>query len=604
MSMGGAAGEYHTQKWEPDLLAWWLWNKFLGGEDRTVQRPFGKVVLDGIDYDPEEVHSTGYDQHIHTLRQLFKTQYPPRHYLITAAPQCSDLEYYKKNALYSILHPSPKYDSHPDMVFVQFYNNYCSASNHGQGSDFNYKEWEQWAKETTQGRTQIMLGVLGRENHMDTGYVSYEKLTTILDDIQASPHFGGVMIWDAGYAYANTIPYFNSFTYGQATAKYLDRLSHPRLNLVETARMMLEQKQVPVMTPVLADPTMPCAGQLFMLLQSVRAGLLAESLGTASNVIDQRCRLQTLPFYEPTQEKIETPSWTLQRQEGWEETFDAVVKDLDVGKARLQEDLSNRQETEKDLSNEQGTEEDLSNEQEITGSKLSQPLPLDVMAESWMAVICEQGQVLDDQEKSDAIVPWVSHQGEENPFVKEEEEKEEGVKDAEDGTQEPLPSERSVNKQEDDSKDPGTEKSSVVNEAYQETAQVRVILQKKEEETLKDQKEAAEPNREQARTENENCPKELSFKENPERSQVRKEKRYSFLPKVSSPMGLRGLSPVSYKKSSGIPVSVRQRVIKPNTPDRTGSIPSKIPKLSVHSVLIQPKSSLGSKLPRRKSSIV
>lgn len=53
MSVGGAAGPYHSQSWDPDLFAWWLWNKFLGGDDRTVPRPFGNVVLDGIDYDPE-----------------------------------------------------------------------------------------------------------------------------------------------------------------------------------------------------------------------------------------------------------------------------------------------------------------------------------------------------------------------------------------------------------------------------------------------------------------------------------------------------------------------------------------------------------------------
>lgn len=53
LSMGGAAGPYHTQSWDPDLLAWWVWNKFLAGEDRTLSRPFGDVILDGIDFDPE-----------------------------------------------------------------------------------------------------------------------------------------------------------------------------------------------------------------------------------------------------------------------------------------------------------------------------------------------------------------------------------------------------------------------------------------------------------------------------------------------------------------------------------------------------------------------
>ncbi|CAO3671857.1 unnamed protein product [Rhizopus stolonifer] len=289
MSVGGAAGKYHNQSWDPDLFAWWLWNKFLGGDDRTVARPFGDVVLDGIDYDPEEMDGEGYDRHIDTLRQLFKTQYPPRQYLITAAPQCPDLDYYNKNALYTILHPSPKYDAYPDMVFVQFYNNYCSASAHRKGSsDFNFDEWESWAEDSTKGRTKIMLGVLGRENHMDTGYVNYEKLTTILDDIRKSPHFGGVMIWDAGYAYANIIPYFSRLTYGQAIAKYLQKLTNLRPSLLESLDLVVQEHQAPVMIPVLQDPAMPCEGQPFVLLQPVNIQILAESLGTPSDVINQR----------------------------------------------------------------------------------------------------------------------------------------------------------------------------------------------------------------------------------------------------------------------------------------------------------------------------
>lgn len=53
ISVGGAEGPYHKQKWDPDLFAWWMWNKFLGGTDPTVSRPFGDVILDGVDYDPE-----------------------------------------------------------------------------------------------------------------------------------------------------------------------------------------------------------------------------------------------------------------------------------------------------------------------------------------------------------------------------------------------------------------------------------------------------------------------------------------------------------------------------------------------------------------------
>lgn len=51
--MGGAAGPYHEQEWNSSKLATFIWNKFLGGRDQSISRPFGNIVLDGIDFDPE-----------------------------------------------------------------------------------------------------------------------------------------------------------------------------------------------------------------------------------------------------------------------------------------------------------------------------------------------------------------------------------------------------------------------------------------------------------------------------------------------------------------------------------------------------------------------
>ncbi|KAG0175108.1 Chitinase 1 [Apophysomyces sp. BC1034] len=222
LSLGGADGPYHTQKWDPELLAWWVWNKFLGGNDRTLKRPFGDVILDGIDYDPEGTSGQGYDHHIDTLRKLFKTYYPSREFLVTAAPQCPDLETYPYNAVYNLLHPNPRYDAYPDMVFVQFYNNYCSASEYGRVGLFNFDEWDAWARK--HGNITVYLGVLAKDNNMDTGYVNYNALTHILDSIQYKPSFGGVMMWDARYAYDNPVANLHGIQYGQAAAEYLRQL--------------------------------------------------------------------------------------------------------------------------------------------------------------------------------------------------------------------------------------------------------------------------------------------------------------------------------------------------------------------------------------------
>lgn len=321
LSMGGAAGPYHTQSWDPDLLAWWVWNKFLAGEDRTLSRPFGDVILDGIDFDPEckyliskalqhgltyvcaVTDGRGYDKHIDTLRHLFKTVYPPRQFYITAAPQCPDLDAYDGNAVYNILHPSsPKYDSYPDMVFVQFYNNYCSAASFSPSSKnqqrFNFDEWDKWAAQETKGKAKVLLGVMGKENHMDTGYVDYEKMTLILDNIKEKSSFGGVMMWDARYAYDNPVPALSGIQYGEAVGRYL---SEPGTAKVQQQTMALFREtnsgqaqdfgSTPVL-PVLLAPVphtssrLPCAGQNFVLLRPSSCSELVRSFGADSNLIN------------------------------------------------------------------------------------------------------------------------------------------------------------------------------------------------------------------------------------------------------------------------------------------------------------------------------
>jgi hypothetical protein len=241
----------------------------------------------------------GYDRHIDTLRKLFKTQYPPRDYLITAAPQCPDLEYYEDNAVYNILYPDPQYDAYPDLVFVQFYNNYCSASVHQtrKAAQFNFDAWDRWAQEQTGGRSRILLGVLGKENHMDTGYVSYEKLTLILDDVGRSQSFAGVMIWDAGYAYSNPVNYLRGMNYGQATAKYLDQLSvgsaARMAQVYQNIHAAYKEHQIPILVPIsganteLLSPPIPCQGTSFLLLRSVTGRALAASFGSSEDSVDR-----------------------------------------------------------------------------------------------------------------------------------------------------------------------------------------------------------------------------------------------------------------------------------------------------------------------------
>ncbi|ORX61526.1 glycoside hydrolase [Hesseltinella vesiculosa] len=270
LSLGGAGGPYHDQDWKPDDLAWNLWNMFLGGTDKSFNRPFGKgVKLDGIDLDPEATSPKGYDKLIHRLRTLYHLDHNKK-YMISAAPQCADLKDYDGNAVYNILHPKKDLDAYPDMVFVQFYNNKCSAAAFSKKSrwdasdegSFNFDEWENWAAGTP--NTKVYLGLIGKDTHYDTGYVEFDTLTSILDDIHDKHHFGGVMIWNAEIAYTN--PVTDGSQYGEAVANYLDYLQSP------SKLMRIADTIAPVLTPII-DPTispLPCeSGVMFSLMNKI-----------------------------------------------------------------------------------------------------------------------------------------------------------------------------------------------------------------------------------------------------------------------------------------------------------------------------------------------
>lgn len=250
----------------------------------------------------------GYDKHIDTLRHLFKTVYPPRQFYITAAPQCPDLDNYDGNAVYNILHPSnPKYDSYPDMVFVQFYNNYCSASSFAPNSKnqrFNFDQWDDWAAQETKGKTKVLLGVMGKENHMDTGYVDYEKMTLILDNIRSKASFGGVMMWDARYAYDNPVSVLNDIQYGEAVARYLAQPDASAQQDTTTASLRTSLREMilnrihenDVILPVPLAPVrqtlqrLPCAGQNFVLLRPSTCNELVQTFGADGHHVKNHLR--------------------------------------------------------------------------------------------------------------------------------------------------------------------------------------------------------------------------------------------------------------------------------------------------------------------------
>ncbi|KAI7898494.1 glycoside hydrolase superfamily [Cokeromyces recurvatus] len=194
MSLGGAAGIYgFSNDADAEAFADTLWNVFGGGQSST--RPFGDAVLDGFDLDIEGGGPTGYTALIKRLRKHFASD-DSKNYYITGAPQCPYPDAMLGEALNS---------AYFDAVNVQFYNNYCSAT----GSNFNFDTWNTWAKDVSLNKdVKILMGIPGSRQAAGSGYVPYDTLKSVVEDVYNTyPSFGGVTIWDASASYGNTEVY-------------------------------------------------------------------------------------------------------------------------------------------------------------------------------------------------------------------------------------------------------------------------------------------------------------------------------------------------------------------------------------------------------------
>ncbi|KAK3841890.1 MAG: chitinase [Linnemannia gamsii] len=189
ISIGGASGAYSL----PDAasgraFADQVWDLFLGGSSST--RPFGDAVLDGVDLDLESGQTAGYAAFVDALRSKFASGSRP--FYITAAPQCPYPDVATKDVLEN---------SWFDLVWVQFYNNYCGVNNFGSDSNFNFATWNNWATTISKNKNvRVLLGVPGGPGAAGSGVVNAAQLNTVLAAVQSYSNFGGVMMWDAGIA--------------------------------------------------------------------------------------------------------------------------------------------------------------------------------------------------------------------------------------------------------------------------------------------------------------------------------------------------------------------------------------------------------------------
>ncbi|KAJ2390684.1 Chitinase 2, partial [Coemansia sp. RSA 2559] len=196
MSMGGASGAYGFYS-NTDGVAYadTVWNMFFKGT--APQRPFDDAVLDGIDLDIEGGSGTGYPAFIDRLRSHYASD-PSKSYYIAAAPQCPFPDAYLSSTLDSAWF---------DMIYVQFYNNYCGLN--AYPTWFNFEAWDSWAKTASVNKdVKVFIGVPGSPSAASSGYVDGSTLSTIYNAVRGNyTSLGGIMTWDVSQARTSGLAY-------------------------------------------------------------------------------------------------------------------------------------------------------------------------------------------------------------------------------------------------------------------------------------------------------------------------------------------------------------------------------------------------------------
>ncbi|OWB78738.1 hypothetical protein B5S32_g2938 [[Candida] boidinii] len=192
LSLGGASGAYgFASDSVAEDFAETLWNMF--GAGSATERPFGDAVIDGFDFDIENNISTGYAALATKLREYY-AQDSSKNYYISASPQCV----YPDASVGDLLA-----NADVDFAFIQFYNNYCNTD-----KQFNWDTWAEFATSSSPNKDiKLYLGLPGSSTAAGSGYITSDVVKTALTNVVQSldSNFGGISIWDASQAFANSV---------------------------------------------------------------------------------------------------------------------------------------------------------------------------------------------------------------------------------------------------------------------------------------------------------------------------------------------------------------------------------------------------------------
>ncbi|KAG1724705.1 glycoside hydrolase family 18 protein [Suillus paluster] len=248
ISLGGATGSNgFANDTQAAAYAQTIWDLFLGGSSST--RPFGSAVLDGIDMDIEGGSQTGFVSFLTALRNLMNGGTKP--YYITAAPQCPYPDAYIGTTLDQFGF---------DAVYVQFYNNWCGLTNYNNSNAWDFGTWDNWAKTVSPNpNVKVYIGAPASTSAAGSGYVSPSTFTSIIQQTMAQySSFGGVMLWDASQAYANSrydVSVKNALTGGTYTPTTTATTTSTTTTMTTSTSTTTTTTQTTTTTSTSASPT-------------------------------------------------------------------------------------------------------------------------------------------------------------------------------------------------------------------------------------------------------------------------------------------------------------------------------------------------------------
>ncbi|KAF2197394.1 putative class III chitinase [Delitschia confertaspora ATCC 74209] len=199
LSIGGAT--YNEGGWPSESAAsaaadkvWAMFGPQQPGS-REI-RPFGSSVIDGFDFDFEATTNNAVAL-ARKLRSNMDAAAGTKKFYLTAAPQCVFPDAANQAAMNAVPF---------DIVWVQFYNNYCGVDKFtgAESQAYNFATWDNWAKtESANKNVKIMVGVPANTRAAGSGYLPVAQLTPVLQYSAKYSSFGGLMTWDVSQAYAN-----------------------------------------------------------------------------------------------------------------------------------------------------------------------------------------------------------------------------------------------------------------------------------------------------------------------------------------------------------------------------------------------------------------